>query len=171
MVNKRSVKDQLHHSGFRYRIFGRSEANELANIINSDETIIHCVYGHYHGGSGLIVATDSRVILVDKRAFYLNVESMPFENIRDIDFGSNMLQGILYMHYGTKRIVFRSISDAHLRKLKDYVSAKLDNISALAGSFQEPLQRPAKKQYQNPAWRPHHITMLPRSRNTKYHKL
>jgi hypothetical protein len=160
MVSKISVAVQLKRAGKKFRFFGRAEANELKNVLRLGESIIQCAYGHYHGGSGLIVATDQRIILLDKRPFYLNVESMEYENIRHIDFKTNKFHGILYVQNSIKRVIFRSISDARLKKIKNHATLIIEEIKKPI--FSEP-SRASKslhyKSYLNPSWRPHHLTL------------
>jgi hypothetical protein len=170
MVASRSIKGQLHRAGHKFRIFGRSECKELSNILEPHETIVKCAYGYYHGGSGILVATDKRLILVDKRPLYLNVESMRYKNIKDVEFDTKMLQGILYLDIGVKRLVFRSISDASLRKIKEYVYARIQANEEPNVQFAPHVAQRSARTYLNPAWRPHHLTAMPRSKYNKYHK-
>lgn len=169
MVTKQYIDLQMRRIGLKMRIFGRSEVNELHNIIEPDENIVQSAYGYYQGGSGLLVLTDKRLLLVDKRPFYLNLESMPFERIREIDFAQRALQGTMYLSSDVKKIVFRSLSDARLHNICSYAQEKVDEIkrpifvSASTPNVQN-------KPYLNPAWRPHHITFNRRARPSKYHR-
>lgn len=163
MVSKISVKSQLRRIGHRFRVFGRAEANELKNILVPGESILQCAYGHYHGGSGLLVATDQRIVLVDKRAFYLNVESMSYDKLNHIDYKQDKLHGVLYIQSGIKRVIFRSMSDARLKEIRKKADEFIETLSknifseletentAKKGAF-------SRKPYLNPAWRPHHLT-------------
>lgn len=168
MVAMRTVDGQMRNIGHRFRIFGRSEIKELRKILHPDETIIQYTYGYYHGGSGILVATDQRLLLIDKRPFYLNLENMPFEYIKSIDFGSRMLQGTLYLQTGIKTIMFRSVSDANLRKICNFVQDKLDTMTKPIIVNNTNMQI-GYKPYLNPAWRPHHVTFLPKPHYSKYY--
>jgi hypothetical protein len=163
MVSKSSVSTQLKRIGHKFRIFGRAEANELKNILNLGESILQCAYGHYHGGSGLLVATDQRILLVDKRPFYLNVESMAYENLNHIDYKQDKLHGVLYIQSGVKRVIFRSISDARLKfirsKADEYIETMSRNIfSTVDTEKTSNIGAFSRRPYLNPAWRPHHLT-------------
>jgi hypothetical protein len=169
MVSKTSVNSQLKRIGHKFRVYGRAEIKELKNILNPGESILQCAYGHYHGGSGILVATDQRIVLVDKRPFYLNVESMAYENIKHIDFKRDKLHGVLYLQTGIKRVIFRSISDARLKFIRKRAEEFMDSISKNVFSNVEygaakkdgnSIRRP----YLNPAWRPHHLTFSAISR-------
>lgn len=170
MVSNKSVRMQLHRIGHRMRLFGRAEINELKNILQPDESIVQCAYGYYQGGSGLLVATDKRLLLVDKRPFYLNLESLPFDQIREIDFGPRFLQGSLFLQVGIKKLIFRSVSDARLRHICTYTKERLELIEKpLFAAIQSSTPTSSRKPYLNPSWRPHHITLLPKPRPTKFH--
>lgn len=168
MIDKRLLTNQLRRIGYRFRVFGRTEINELRRTLEPDELVVQCVYGYYQGGSGLLVATDRRVLLIDKRPFYLYVENHSYEAITQIDFASRMLQGVLYFQAGFKRLIFKSVSDARLAGLCSYVQEKIASIEKpmvinnVASNFND-------KPYLNPAWRPHHITYLHRSRQSKFY--
>lgn len=164
MVSKSSVSTQLKRVGHKFRIFGRAEAKELKNILTPGESILQCAHGHYHGGSGLLVATDQRILLIDKRPFYLNVESMSYDKLNHIDFKQDKLHGVLYMQSGVKRVIFRSISDARLKfirkRAEEFMEVLTRNIfdSTEIDTAKKPKYTKYRKPYLNPAWRPHHLT-------------
>lgn len=164
MVSKSSISSQLKRLGHKFSFFGRAEINELKNIINPGESIVQCAYGKYHGGTGLLVATDQRIVLVDKRPFYLNVESMTYEKLNHIDFKQDKLHGVLYLQSGIKRVIFRSISDARLKFIKQKAEESMETLSRNIFSSVESQTSDAQKSYVNrrpylnPAWRPHHLT-------------
>ena len=168
MVDKRLLANQLQQIGYRFRTFGRTEINELRRILEPGESIVQCVYGFYQGGSGLLVATDRRVLLIDKRPFYLYVENHTYESITQVIFSSHMLRGALYFQAGIKNFIFKSVSDARLAKLCSYVQEKIKNaekpqiINRVVSNF-------SNKPYLNPAWRPHHSTLVRRPRLSKFH--
>lgn len=164
----RTIDGQMRSIGHRFRIFGRAEIKELRKILHPDETIIQYAYGYYHGGSGLLVATDRRLLLIDKRPFYLNLENMPFEYIKSIDFGARMMQGTIYLQTGLKKIIFRSVSDANLKKICNFVQESLDKLDKPYTSSTINTHA-SHRPYLNPAWRPHHATFLPKPRHSKYY--
>ena len=167
MVAQKSFDAQLKQLSLRFRLFGRAEIRELRKILQTHEKIKHCIYGFYQGGSGLLVATDHRILLIDKRPFYVNVEDVHYATVRDIDFTPRALQGALHIISDSKKLVFRSVSDARLRRLRDYVQKQvIENYYTVP----EPKTRVRNNQfkpYLDPAWRPHHTSMLRRPRPSK----
>jgi len=167
MLEKKTLTNQLRQIGYKFRAFGRTEIKELRRILEPGELIIQCVYGYYQGGSGLLVATDRRVLLIDKRPFYLYVENHTYETVTQIDFASRMMQGVLYFQAGFKRLIFKSISDARLAKLCSYVQEKIETVEKPV-AIHRLISNASTKPYLNPAWRPHHITSMRRPRPSKF---
>ena len=72
MVSAESVNEQLKKVGFNINaLANKAELRELPNIILPDEEIFECTNGYYEGGFALLVATNIRVLLVDKKPLNL----------------------------------------------------------------------------------------------------
>lgn len=124
MVTQESVEAQLKKIGVNYRGWGRSEINELRNIILPDEEIYECVNGLYEGGFALAVATNIRVVLVDKKPLkYLTVEDLRFDMINEIDYSHRMIGAQISISTGSKNLRFMSLNQPRLRKLIGHVQS------------------------------------------------
>lgn len=167
MIKHEKVTPQLESLNLRFRMFGRAEIRELRRILQDGEKVLHCVYGFYQGGSGLLVATSERVILIDKRSFYLNIEDMKFDTLRHVKVTIRPLQASLHIHDGNKKLSFRSVSDARIKNMKNYIAEKI-NIPVIQKTPLVSLAQAAKP-YLNPAWRARHATLLPRPRLQKFY--
>lgn len=122
MVTRESVEKQLKEIGFNYHGWGRSEVSELPNIILPDEKIYECANGVYEGGFALLIATDVRVILVDKKPLrYLTVEDLRFDMISEIDYSHRLLAAQISISTGSKNLQFLSTNQPRLRKLIGHV--------------------------------------------------
>jgi predicted DNA-binding protein (MmcQ/YjbR family) len=122
MVSAESIEKQLQGIGFNYRGWGRTEIRELRNIILPDEEIYECVNGIYDGGFALMVATDIRVLLIDKKPLnYLTVEDMRYELISEIDYNHRLLGAYIRISSGMKDLKFTSLNQPRLRKLINHV--------------------------------------------------
>jgi len=92
MVSVQSVQAQLEHLKFNYRSWGRTEVSELPGIIMPEEEIYECVNGIYEGGFALLVATNYRVLLVDKKPLnYLTVADFRFDMINEIEYNHRLM--------------------------------------------------------------------------------
>ncbi len=170
MVAQRSIKSQLSRLKLHFWFFGRAEIKELRKILEPSEVIRHCAHGYYHGGSGLLVATNKRLMLIDKRPLYLNFEEMKYELIRNVSFDQKFLQASLIIQSGAKKLLFKSVSDAHLKQIQQYVS---DEISLAKKHFAKELTESKLanlgKASLHPAWTPHNPMLMKRRRPTKFY--
>lgn len=122
MVTRDSIEQQLHKIGFKTVGWGRTEVNELPNIILPDEEIFECVNGLYEGGFALLVATNVRVLLVDKKPMkYLTVEDLRFDMINEIDYSHRLFGARISISTGSKNLRFTSVNQPRLRKLINHV--------------------------------------------------
>jgi hypothetical protein len=117
---------KLQRSHTDFRIFGRSECKELQKIISPDEHVFMAAYGFYAGGSGLFVATDARVLLIDKQPFYVNIEDIRYEHITRVDITNGKLQSSLKVCAGSHGLTFKSLSDARLKQMYHYIQARAE---------------------------------------------
>lgn len=107
-----------------FRIFGRAEYKELHKILSKSEEVFLAAYGFYSGGSGLLVVTNYRVLLLDKQPFYLNLEDMRYEHITRVELFVGKLQTGLKVCTGTHTMSFKSLSDARLKQMYYFVQAR-----------------------------------------------
>ena len=125
MTSYVQVQKQLASIDTGYLIFGKPEIRELANILNEDEVIRHCVFGHYRGGSALLVATNRRLLLVDKRLFFVNLEDIRYEMINQVNFAGRLLNSTVGMFTSSKKLDFSSFSNVKLRFLCNFVQDQI----------------------------------------------
>jgi hypothetical protein len=129
MVTKDSVEKQLKRISFNYHGWGRTEAHELHNIILPDEDILEAVNGFYEGGFAMCLATDVRVLLVDKKPMnYLTVEDLRFDMINEIDYSHRLLGARITISTGPKTLRFTSFNQQRLRKLIGHVQHRMADV-------------------------------------------
>jgi hypothetical protein len=122
MVTKDSVEKQLKKLHFNPHGWGRTEARELPNILLPDEEIYEVVNGFYDGGFALLVATNVRLLLIDKKPMnYLTVEDMRFDMINELDYSHRLLGARINVSAGSKNLIFTSLNQARLRKAINHV--------------------------------------------------
>ncbi len=122
MVTRESVEEQLKKIGVNYHGWGRTEMGELPHVILPDEEIFECVNGFYEGGFALLVATNFRMLLIDKKPVrYLTVEDLRFDMISEIDYSRRLLAAQISISTGSKNLRFISTNQPRLRKLINHV--------------------------------------------------
>ncbi|HEY5442065.1 MAG TPA: PH domain-containing protein [Candidatus Saccharimonadales bacterium] len=138
MVSLKLIEKQLKTIGFNYHGWGRTEAKELANILLPDEEIFECVNGFYDGGFALLVATDVRVLLIDKKPLnYLTVDDLRFDMINELDYSHRLLGAHISISAGNKNLKFTSLNQPRLRKLIGHVQRRMAEVKRQQSTHQE----------------------------------
>ncbi|HVC36690.1 MAG TPA: PH domain-containing protein [Candidatus Dormibacteraeota bacterium] len=129
MVDAKSVEAQFKRLKFNYHAWGRAECGELPHILLPEEKIYECVNGMYEGGFALLVSTDIRVLLVDKKPLkYLTVEDLRFDMINEIDYSHRLFGAHITISAGNKILKFTSYNQPRLRKLIGHVQNRMSEI-------------------------------------------
>jgi hypothetical protein len=122
MVSKKEIEKQLKQLKFNSHSWGRAEAQELHNVILEDEEIYELVNGMYEGGFALLIATNIRVLLIDKKPLnFLTVEDLRFDMITEIDYSHRVFGAHINIAAGSKNLKFTSYNQPRLRKLITHV--------------------------------------------------
>ena len=129
MVDRDYVRSQLAKIGFGGGRFNQAEIKELENILLPDETIYECVNGYYEGGVALLVATDIRVLLIDKKPMgFLNVDDVRFDMISDIDYSHRIVGAQININCGMRNLLFKSYNQARLRKAIGHIQQRMSEM-------------------------------------------
>jgi hypothetical protein len=126
MISKQAVEEQLKRIGCNFRFWGRSEVNELGRILMEDEIIAECVNGEYANGFAMLVTTNHRLLLVDKKPFlYLTVEDYRYEMITEFNYNHRLMNSTINIYTTNKTLTFTSWNQHRLRKLLEYIQGRV----------------------------------------------
>jgi hypothetical protein len=138
MVSEQSVQEQLKKISFKRHGWGKGELDELAHILLPEEEIYECTNGMYEGGFALLVATDVRVLLIDKKPMnYLTVEDLRFDMINEMDYSHRLFGAQISISAGSKNLKFRSYNQPRLRKLIGHVQHCMAEAKKKQNNHQE----------------------------------
>ncbi len=125
MVDKKRVKEQLAAVGADFRFWGRAEANELPQLLFDDEVIEHALNGRYEKGFALLVATNHRLLLLDKKPFVLCFEDMRYEMVSEVDYTEQVFAATLSLRTPGRVLQFMSYRIQRLRGLTTYIQDRV----------------------------------------------
>jgi len=128
MVTIQEVERQLKAVGCNFRFFGRPEVRELAKILLPGERIAQATNGFYEGGFALLVVTDDRLLLVDRKPMFLTIEDVRFDMIAEIDFNHRLLNATVNIHSTNKSLRFTSWNHQRLRTLVQHLQQRVMQI-------------------------------------------
>lgn len=121
MVTLDSVVSQLRSLGVKPNFISSGEIRELPNILVPGEEIFHAVMGWHEGGLGLLCATNHRVLLIDKKVFFLTVEDLRYDMIVEVKYQYRMLDASVDLTYARRSLEFKSWNQPGLRQLVAFV--------------------------------------------------
>ncbi len=125
MVTQREIDHQLKAIGAEFRFWNKPEIKELKNILVHGERIMHCISGRYEAGFALLCATDQRLLLIDKKPFYLTLEDVRYDMIAEVDYSHRLLDSTMRIQTVNKTVRFTSYKSIPLRKLTTYLQNRI----------------------------------------------
>jgi Bacterial PH domain len=167
-VDTSSFDKQLSNLGLHFKFFGRKEINELRRILEVGEQIMHGIHGYYQGGSAILVATNKRLLLVDKQPLFLHVDEIAYDLVRNTALSKTFLQSMLQVKTLNKNLSFRAFKDAKLKDLCEYIEEQREKFEEIASeSVGSTVVNEGYLYMRHPAWRPHAPHLI-RTRPTKF---
>jgi hypothetical protein len=153
MVHPSLIEARLGKLGFKTSRWFRAEINELQHVLMEDEEIISLACGRYYGSFALLVATDQRLLLIDKRVFFMTIEDTRYDMISEIDYNSQAYNATVSIYTMNKTHKFTSIRyKRELRELTTYVQRRVWQLrqqqpsdSDVPMAMATPAYQPARK--------------------------
>lgn len=128
MVSMQQVEEQLKHVGCNFKLWGRAEIRELSNVLMPEEQIAQAVNGTYEGGFAMLVVTNYRVLLVDRKPMLLTIEDIRYDMISEVDYSNRLAGATVRVFTPMRNLVFSSWSISRLRKCVNYVQQRVMEI-------------------------------------------
>jgi len=126
MVHPSVIEARLGELGFRPSRWFNAEVREMEKILMDDEIIIALACGRYFGSFALLVATDQRLLLIDKRTFFMTIEDTRYDMISEIDYNSQVYNATVTVFTMNKTHKFSSVKyKQELRDLTSYVQRRV----------------------------------------------
>ena len=112
----------------RRRLGRPREIKELPKILSEDEIIENIVRGFYSHGLGILVATNRRLVFIDKGIMGgVKVEDFPYEKISSIQYETGMLQGEITVFTSGNKATISNIGKNQARNFGEFARAKISS--------------------------------------------
>lgn len=140
-----NVKQTLRALGASTYVLSRPEVGKIASLLHTGEKIEAFIYGVHSAGWGMMIASDRKLIFVDKIFFDLKVDELPYSMISAVDHNFGRYFGKVTVHTRSKDYSFRRIRCKCAERFVDFIEEKmLQTQEATSGSLRE-LQLPDPK--------------------------
>ncbi len=144
MATQESVRLQLRNLGASPAIMQKAEIRHLPDILMRDEVIKEFIAGTYAGGFGMLLATDRRLLFVDKKFFDLLVDDIPYSMIAAVEFDVSMIWGRVTIFTRAKNFKFKRIRKQRTLQFARYVETRMYEAQSKIQN-DTPLQRLEKR--------------------------
>jgi hypothetical protein len=119
------IQDQVKSIEGFSQWLSRKEVKELPKILFDDERIEQIAQGIYNKNIGLLVATNKRIIFIDKSIFGLKIEDFPLDKITSIREELGMLTGKITIFSSGNKAVIKSVEKTQARAFTAWIRAKI----------------------------------------------
>ena len=125
MVDPKIVKKQLDRIGATFPFWGKPEIDELPRVLMEGEEIQHIINGRYEGGFAILCATNLRLLLIDKKLFFLTVEDIRYDMIAELDYGHQLVGATIHVRSFSKDLKFQAFKKLKLREFTSFVQHRV----------------------------------------------
>ena len=115
------VTEDLKKAGVSRYGLNSMEGHYISNVIHPDEKICGAVFGHSKDGYALLVATDSRVIFLDNKPFFINKDEVTYGLVGGISCGKVGPFVTVTLHTKLGDFQLRSANYRSVRKFIDFI--------------------------------------------------
>lgn len=125
MVSTQNVTAQLKRIGVSVNYWGAAEVRELQHILMPEEQLVNLINGRYENGFATLVATDRRLLLIDKKPLYLTIEDLRYDTVAEVDYSARLLDATIRIMTFNKTLTFTTIRQRRLRELGNFVQQRV----------------------------------------------
>jgi hypothetical protein len=156
MITINELKLRLASIEYHPNVFMGREIKDLSRILTPTENIVQCINGHYNDGLALFVATDQRLLIIDHKPMFLNVDSLTYSMIQEITYSYRLLNTTIEVYTASKTLKFSSMNHSGMRSISDYIQKQINAYKSYSIESTNMLAR------QNP------VSPMPVGRYNKY---
>ncbi|MDR1285414.1 MAG: PH domain-containing protein [Campylobacteraceae bacterium] len=135
------IQNQLKSLNVENELLNRKEIKELPNILWDNERLQKIVVGIYNNNMGMLVATDKRLIFIDKGLFYgLRIEDFGYDKISSIQYELGILTGDITIYVSNNKAKITHIAKQQAKDFcvhaRNYISGQKSDLPSSAISSQ-----------------------------------
>lgn len=120
-----TIQKEMALSGAPRRVLRSAEARALTKVLNNDEEIQGCVQGLYAEGLGLLIATNSRLLIINKSFFWTRVEDESYPMINSILYKEGILFGKLHLSTRANQYTFNVLKSDPVEPFISLIDSKM----------------------------------------------
>jgi hypothetical protein len=121
LMNEERIKQELLAAGVSWYGLHKEESRYLPHIIYDDEHIGGAIYGHQGQESVMLVATDKRVLYVDKKPLFIDEDEVRYEVVSGVELSRSLLGSTITLHTKVKDYKVRTMNHVCAERFARFV--------------------------------------------------
>ena len=129
MVTQEEVSTAIAQLKTYAKYLGKKELKVLPTILWEDELPEKAIYGSFNNGIGILVATNKRLIFLDKGMMSLKVEDFAYDKISSIQYSTGILSGEIVIYASGNKAMIQNATKDEVKAFADYTRARITGVS------------------------------------------
>jgi hypothetical protein len=125
MKRLNSIQKELALAGVPKRVLKAAEVQALVNVMHSDEEIQGCIQGLYAEGLGLVVATNTRLLIINKSFLWSRVEDESYAMINSILYKQGLILGKVLLSTRAREYTFTVLKSDPIQSFMSLIDSKM----------------------------------------------
>ena len=125
------------------KFVNRGEIKNLPSILWENEFPLQITSGWYNNGNSILVATDRRVILIDKGIISLKVEDFHYTNITSVESRKGFGMGEITIYVAGNKEQITQVPNDQVLVVADFIRNKVNEVKAPSTPVPAPAPAPA----------------------------
>lgn len=123
-AKKQRITKELKALGITSYGLLKMETRQLPRILHDNEHVQGIVYGHHVNGSAMLVATDRRVMFIDKKPFFMNSDEVTYDIVSGVSYGKVGLFATVNLHTRIGDYKIRTMNARSARIFIDFIEQR-----------------------------------------------
>jgi hypothetical protein len=133
------VKTELKNVGMQKPGLRSHEAQYLPHLIRDDEHIEGAVFGYMDIGFAMLVATDKRLIFLDRKPLFMNGDDITYDIIGGVSYSHGVIGSTVTLRSRIKDYKVFTFNKASADYLVRYINGRCVELSSSEGRYNEKL--------------------------------
>ena len=136
MPDSNKIENAIKNMTGASKFLARKEIKELPSILWEDELPERIVQGSYNNKTGILVATNKRLIFIDKGIFSLKAEDFPYDKISSMQYSTGILMGGIEIYASGNKAEIKNVAKDQVKPFCEYVRARITKTAPHASAPQ-----------------------------------
>lgn len=123
-THQERVLQELRNLGASRSAMQSGESRYLPELIHKNESLGGVVYGHHKDGFAMLVATNRRVIFLDKKPMFFNEDEISYDVISGVNFSHVGFGSTVILHSRIKDYALKTLNRKCAEEFVGYIETR-----------------------------------------------